>query len=147
MSLTHRYRFACCEMSFFFFDILINHFQGIHRSVLYKITIDYLLYFWDVYDINLWEKVVITVKLCFIETRLKKGYDLQGYFLKMTRGMINVLIISYSLFFLISFRSRRSEVFCKKGVLKISQNLQQKTCACGLQLYLKRDSVTGVSIW
>ena len=51
--------------------------------------------------------------------------------------MINVLIISYSLFFLISFRSRRSEVFCKKGVLKISQNLQQKTCACILQLYLK----------
>ena len=94
MSLTHRYRFACCEKSVFFFDILINHFQEIHRSVLYKITIDYLLYFWDVYDTNLWEKVVITVKLCFIKTRLKKGYDLQGYFLKMTRKMINVLTIA-----------------------------------------------------
>ena len=95
MSLTHWYRFACCDKSvFFFFDILINHFQEIHRRVLYKITIDYLLYFWDVYDTNLWEKVVITVKLCFIKTRLKKGYDLQGYFLKMTREMINILTIA-----------------------------------------------------
>ena len=32
----------------------------------------------------------------------------------------------------------------KKDVLAISQNLQQKACACGLQLYLKRDSVTAV---
>ena len=31
------------------------HFPKIHRSVLRKITID-LLYFWDVYDVNLWEK-------------------------------------------------------------------------------------------
>ena len=32
-----------------------THFPKIHRSVLLKITID-LLYFWDVYDVNLWEK-------------------------------------------------------------------------------------------
>ena len=31
------------------------HFPKIHRSVLCKITID-LFYFWDVYDVNLWEK-------------------------------------------------------------------------------------------
>ena len=31
------------------------HFPKIHRSVLRKITID-LLYFWAVYDVNLWEK-------------------------------------------------------------------------------------------
>ena len=31
------------------------HFPKIHRSVLCKITID-LYYFWDVYDVNLWEK-------------------------------------------------------------------------------------------
>ena len=31
------------------------HFSKIHRSALRKITID-LLYFWDVYDVNLWEK-------------------------------------------------------------------------------------------
>ena len=34
---------------------LLVHFPEIHRSVLRKITID-LLYFWDVYDVNLWEK-------------------------------------------------------------------------------------------
>ena len=38
-----------------FFYVFINHFPKIHRSVLHKITID-LLYFWDVYDANLWEK-------------------------------------------------------------------------------------------
>ena len=32
----------------------------------------------------------------------------------------------------------------QKSVLTISQNLQQNTRACELQLYLKRDSVTGV---
>ena len=31
------------------------HFSKIHRSILRKITID-LLYFWDVYDVSLWEK-------------------------------------------------------------------------------------------
>ena len=35
-----------------FFDVLINHFPKIHRSVLRKITVD-LLYFSDVYDVNL----------------------------------------------------------------------------------------------
>ena len=38
-----------------FFDVFINHFPKIHRSVLRKIAID-LLYFWDVHDANLWEK-------------------------------------------------------------------------------------------
>ena len=41
---------------FFFFDNFINHFQKIHKSILHKITID-LLYFWDVYYINLWENI------------------------------------------------------------------------------------------
>ena len=131
----------------FFIEVFINHFQEIHRSVLHKITID-LWYFWDVYDVNLWEKLAITVKLCFIETRLKKGYDLWGYFLKITREMINVLtstVIHYFSWWP-SFRSSYLEVFLKKGVLKISQNLQQKQCAYGRQLYLKGDSVTDVWI-
>ena len=87
-------------------------------------------------------------KICSIETRPKKGYDLQGYFLKMTRETISVLTIAVIHYFSswTSFRSSCLEVFCKKGVLKISQNIQQKTCACGLQLYLKRDSVTDVWI-
>ena len=94
MSVTRRYRYVCCEMIYDFFpDVFINHFQKIHRSVLLKTTID-LLYFWDVYDVSLWEKLAITVKPCFIETRLQKGYDLQGYFLKMTRETINVLMIA-----------------------------------------------------
>ena len=42
------------------------------------------------------------------------------------------------------FKSSRSEAFCKNRALTISQNLQQKTCACELQLYLKKESVTGV---
>ena len=33
------------------------HFPEIHRIVLRKITTD-LLYFWDVYDVNLWEKKI-----------------------------------------------------------------------------------------
>ena len=33
------------------------HFPKIHRSVLHKMTID-LLYFWDVYDVNLWQKKI-----------------------------------------------------------------------------------------
>ena len=36
-------------------DAFTNYFPKIHRSVLYKITIE-LLYFWDVYDIIVWEK-------------------------------------------------------------------------------------------
>ena len=50
------------------------------------------------------------------------------------------------------------EVFCKKKVfLDISQNSQENTCArvsfsiklqaLDLQLYLKRDSGTGVFLW
>ena len=77
----------------FFFDVFVNHFPKIHIIILHKITID-LLYFSGVYDVNLWEKLVITVKLCFIETSLKKGYDLRGYFLKITRETINVLTIA-----------------------------------------------------
>ena len=51
-------------------------------------------------------------------------------------------------------RSSRPELSCKKSVLKISQNSQENTCArfsfliksqaSALQLYLKRDSGTGV---
>ena len=40
-----------CVLVLFF----LKHFPKIHRSVLCKIKID-LLYFWDVYDVNLWEK-------------------------------------------------------------------------------------------
>ena len=29
-------------------------------------------------------------------------------------------------------------MFCKKDILKILQNLQEKTCACGLQLSLEK---------
>ena len=43
------------HLQFHFLGFLLYHFQKIHRKVLCKITID-LLYFWDVYDINLWEK-------------------------------------------------------------------------------------------
>ena len=32
MSVTHMYRYACCEMGFFF-NIFINQFLEIHRSV------------------------------------------------------------------------------------------------------------------
>ena len=46
---------------FFFLDVFINHFAKIHRSFLSKITID-LLYFWDVFDFNLWEKVTCPVR-------------------------------------------------------------------------------------
>ena len=42
-------------MGVFFFNVFINHFPKIHRSVLCKIAID-PLYFWDIYDIYLWEK-------------------------------------------------------------------------------------------
>ena len=144
MSVTRRYR--CLLWNDFFFNVFINHFQKIHIIVLYKITID-LLYFWDVYDANLSEKLAIMVKLCFIEARLKKGYDFWGYFLKISRETINVLTIMVIHYFFkwTSFRSSHSEVFCKKSVVKIPQNLQQKTFACDLKLYLKIDSVT--SVW
>ena len=43
----------------------LMHFTKIRRSVTRKITID-LLYFWDVYDLNLWEKYLgrITAYSC-----------------------------------------------------------------------------------
>ena len=84
---TRRYRRLLWNECFFF-NVFINHLQKIN-----KITID-LLYFWDVYDVNLWEKLAIMVKLRFIETRLKKGYDLWGYFLKIPRETINFLTIA-----------------------------------------------------
>ena len=51
----HIHRYVCCEMNVFF-NVFINHFPKISRSIFRKITID-LLYFWDVYDVNLWENV------------------------------------------------------------------------------------------
>ena len=51
----------------------------------------------------------------------------------------------YSLFFLVNpLEAVVWMCSAKKGVFKNSENLYQKTCACGLKLYLKRDSVTGV---
>ena len=73
-----------------FFRCFHKSLTKIHRSVLHKVAID-LLYFRDIYDVNLCEKLGMTVKLCFIETRLKQGYDLQGYFLKITKETINIL--------------------------------------------------------
>ena len=72
-----------------FFDVFINHFQKIHRRSIVD-----LLYFWDVYHVNLWEKLAITVKLCFTETRLEKGCDLRGYFSKIKRETIKALTIA-----------------------------------------------------
>ena len=123
----------------FFFKGFINSLQKVNRSGLRKLTID-ILYFRDVYDDNLWEKSTITVNLCFIETRLKQGYDLRGYFLKITRETTNVLTITANKCF------NNHPFFCEKGALKILQNLQQKACVCGLQLYWKRNSVAGVWI-
>ena len=77
---------------YFLFNVFINHFLRIHRSVLLKITIG-LLYFRDIYDVNLWERLTITVRLCYIETRLKQGYDLRDCFLKKQRKMINLLTV------------------------------------------------------
>ena len=42
---------SCC-LTFYFF---LTHFPKIHRSVLCKKTMD-LFYFWDFYNVNLWEK-------------------------------------------------------------------------------------------
>ena len=60
---------------------------------------------------------------------------------KITKETINVLTATLIHYFSqwTFFRSSCSEVFCERIVLKFSQNLQQKTCACDLQLYLKRD--------
>ena len=107
----------------FLFDLFINHLPKINRSVLRKVAID-LLYFWDIYDVNLWEKLAITVKPCFIETELKQSYDLQGYFLKIkeTINAVTVRVIYYFSQWTF-FRSSRSKVSCKNIVHKISQNL------------------------
>ena len=120
---------VCYEM-IFFFKVFINSFLKICGSVFRKTTIN-LLYFWDVYDVSLWEKLIITVKVCFTETRLKPSHELRVYFLKITREMINGLTTTAFHYFSwwTSFRSRCSEQFCKKGVFKISQNLQQKPVA------------------
>ena len=52
-----------------FFEVFINYFPKIHGSVLHKIAID-LLYFWDIYDINLWENFLV---LEFSEKRGRRG--------------------------------------------------------------------------
>ena len=77
----------------FFFEIFTNHLPKIHRSVLHKISID-LLYFRNISDVNLWKKLAITVKLSFIETRLKQGYEQDFLFLKITRETINISTIA-----------------------------------------------------
>ena len=101
-----------------------------------KITID-LLYFWDTYDVNLWKKLAITVKLCFIETRLKKDWFVRLLF-ENKRNNKSFNNRGYSLLILMNIFYKKSfRVFCEKGVLKVSQNLQQNTYACSLQLYLK----------
>ena len=43
MSVTRRNRYACCEMNVFF-DVSINHFQKIYKSVFHKIKIDKLYF-------------------------------------------------------------------------------------------------------
>ena len=79
----------------FYFEVFKSHLLKIYRSFLYKMTIDLL--YWNVYDIIIYEKSyyskAITVKLCFIETRLKQGYDLLGYFLKITRETLTIGVI------------------------------------------------------
>ena len=61
---------------------------------LTKYNICQFLWCWIPVCIVLFEtKIAITVKLFFIETRLKQGFDLWGYFLKI-REMINVLTIT-----------------------------------------------------
>ena len=69
MSVTRRYRYVYCEM-----NVLFRRF---HKSI---------------------KVLSITVKLWFIETRLKKGYDLPGYFLKITRETLTVLKIVVIIF-------------------------------------------------
>ena len=80
----------------FFFKVFINHLPKISWRFLRKITIVSL--YWDVYDVGLWEKLTIIVKLYFIETRLQQSYDLQGYFLKIRRETTNILTIAVIIF-------------------------------------------------
>ena len=79
---------VCCELNGLFSDVFVNHFPRIHWSVLRKIANP--LYLWDIFDVNLWEKFAITVKLCYIETRLKQGYDLIGYLLKKKQHVLTI---------------------------------------------------------
>ena len=44
----------------------LTHFLRIHKSVPHKRRID-LLYFWDVYDVGLWEKISAEVRLIYVE--------------------------------------------------------------------------------
>ena len=44
MSVTGIYRFVCCEMNVFFFDVFMNHVPKIRRSVLCKITVDLMCF-------------------------------------------------------------------------------------------------------
>ena len=55
-----------------FFKVFINHFLKIHRSVLRKITID-LLYFLNVYDVNLWKENFGRSMACSCRTNDFKG--------------------------------------------------------------------------
>ena len=78
-------------------------------------------------------KVTYRSKIFFIETKLKQGYA-RLLFKNNFREMINVLTIAVIHFFSKWRSSRISQlkVFCEKVVLEISQNLQQKICACGV---------------
>ena len=138
------YRYVCCEMNSFF-QHFHKYFPRIHRSVTYKITID-VSYFWDFSDVNLWEKLAITIKLRYIETRLKQGYDLRGYFEKSNRNDKCFNNHSYSLFFFMNvfFRSSRSDTAMwrcspKKVFVQFHKILQQKNlCLWPATLFKKR---------
>ena len=117
-------------------------FQRFHKLLseipkkIYCISIVFFRCLWR----HLWEKLAITVKLSFIETSLKKGYDLRGYFLKLTRETIDVLTIAINIFLnehLLEAVVRRCSA--KKVFLKFNKIYNKKTCACGLELHLKRD--------
>ena len=72
MSATHIYT----DM-FVFFDVFINHFMKIQRSVFHKITLD-LLYFWGIYNINLWEnKLLAEAQLVHAVSSFQGKKDLQ----------------------------------------------------------------------
>ena len=52
----------------------VNFKPKIHRSVPHKITID-LLYFWDVYDVNLWENKRLGVSIFFVFAILLSNFN------------------------------------------------------------------------
>ena len=54
------------KQMFFFLDMFMNYFPEIHRSVPCKITIN-LLYFKDIYDVKLCEKMLAEVRLIHAE--------------------------------------------------------------------------------